>query len=424
MSINGEMLPALQRSQFLVLRKLLHGVKIRSALMYDFRHSGQGTDRRRRVLNDEVLGRPDAAEATLVDGSPPSSRGSRRQKSRYAEAACMDAQPRITDIVPRRNGVLALAVVAGLAVIAGLEALYFYMPRLASMATDGRVAAFDLDSEGSLGAWYSSLLLLASSLMAALVWSLRRHRLDDYHGRYRIWSWAAVTWFVMSLDEACSLHEGFKEMMTHLTGQRLLGDGSVWWIMAYSLVLGAVGLRLLMEMRVCRSSTTTLVLTGICWVVAVLAQVEVVWPRSGARGVMVEEACEMAGFLLLLLSMTLHARFVIYEIEGKYTDAKPKRRRKLVKAESTEAEAASSDEPSATTTRTRERKLVTAPSAAISASAKSVVRPAATSTSMTLNKPGGQVLRADPPENPLSGRKLTKAERRAQRRLEKQSSDE
>ena len=393
----------------LVLRRSLHAAKIRSALMYDFRHCGQGTDRRRRVLNDELLSRPEAGEAVLVDGSPSTpSRGSRRPKSRYAEAARMDAQPRITDIVPRRNGILALLVFAGLAIIAGLEALYFYMPRLAGMTTDGRIAAFDLDSEGSLGAWFSSLLLLASGLMSLLVWSLRRHRLDDYHGRYRIWFWAAATWFMMSLDESCSLHEGFKEMMTHLTGQRLLGDGSVWWIMAYCLVLGTVGLRLLLEMRICRSSTAALVLTGVAWVVAVAAQVEGILPRTGARGVMVEEACEMLGDVLLLLAMTLHARFVIFEVEGKSTEARPKRRRKVAKTEQSAA-ASAGDELEAATPRVRERKSAASPAAVQRQSTAKSSTQAAPASVMLNKTSGGQVLRADPPQNPLSGHKLTKA---------------
>jgi hypothetical protein len=417
MSIDGAHAPSLPRGDFLVLRRLLHAVKIRSAFMYDFRHSGQGTDRRRRVLNDELLSRSEASEAAHVESSTVPWRAIRRPTSRYAEAARMDVQPRITDIVPRRNAVLCLLVFAALLVIAGLEALYFYMPRLAGLTTDGRIAAFDLDSEGSLGAWFSSLLLLSSALMSLMVWSLRRHRLDDYHGRYRIWFWAAATWFMMSLDEACSLHEGFKEMMTHLTGQRLLGDGSVWWIMAYCLVLGTVGMRLVLEMRACRSSTATLALAGLCWVVAVVAQVEGILPRSGARGVMIEEACEMAGDVLLLLAMTLHARYVIFEVEGKFTEARPKRRRKVTKTEPAEAAAANSGEPVPPAMRVRERK-----SAVVAAAGQNPpsTKPAAP-TSVTLSKPGGQILRADPPENPLAGRKLTKAERRAQRRQEKQS---
>ena len=110
--------------------------------------------------------------------------------------------------------------------VAGLEGLYAWMPRLAAMTHDGRIAAFDLDGEGSLAMWFSSATLALASMVSLIVYYVRRHRLDDYHGRYRIWLWASAVWFLMSIDEGGSLHEGFKEMMTAVTGRRVFGDGS------------------------------------------------------------------------------------------------------------------------------------------------------------------------------------------------------
>lgn len=346
----------------------------------------------------------------------------------------MDAQPRITDLIPRKTSTLALFFLAGLLVVVGLEALYAWMPRLAGMTTDGHVAAFDLDSEGSLGAWFSSLVLLASSLTALLVWSLRRHRLDDYHGRYRIWFWAAACWCVMSIDEACSLHEGFKEMMSHLTGTRIYGDGSLWWVMAYGVVLGTVGIRLTLEMRSCRASTAALVLAGICWVVAIVAQVEAIMPRTGARGVMVEEGCEMLGDLLLLLSMTVHARYIIRDVQGAdgASEQKPKRRRKVAtkegdaevegKASAEGASKSASIEPSKTPTRPPVTVRAQQP-ASPAAKAAAPAKPSTTQPSTT-QQVGSKLLRTDPPEDPLAHRKLSKQERRAMRRAEKADDDD
>ena len=108
-----------------------------------------------------------------------------------------------------------------LGVVAGLEVLYAWMPRLAALTTDGRVAALDLDGEGSLAVWFSSTTLSLAALAAILVYSVRRHKKDDYHGHYRIWLWAAMCWGLMSIDETSSLHEGFKELMAHASGTRM-----------------------------------------------------------------------------------------------------------------------------------------------------------------------------------------------------------
>ena len=116
---------------------------------------------------------------------------------------------------------------------------------LGPSAAGGRIAAFELGGKGSLAAWFSSLALLAASLVAVLVYTVRRHRMDDYHGRYRVWLWAALCWFLMATDAAASLHEGFRDLMTLLTGAPLLGDGSIWWVIGYALLLGAIGTRLL-----------------------------------------------------------------------------------------------------------------------------------------------------------------------------------
>ena len=237
----------------------------------------------------------------------------------------MDDQLRLTDLVPKRLSTFALILLAGLTCVAGLEILYSWMPELAGLTSDGRVAAFDLDGEGSLAVWFSSVLLLMAGAAAVLVYTVRRHKTDDYHGRYRIWLAAAACWVLMSLDESASLHEGFKEMMgyvtgTTLSGTRLLGDGSLWWAVPYAFLLLVVGSRLVADMRDCRLATVVLLSGAACYVVAVVAQMGWIMPESGSRGVMLEEGAEMVGNLLVLLSMGLYARYVILDAEGLLPD--------------------------------------------------------------------------------------------------------
>lgn len=342
-------------------------------------------DRRRRLLTDESR----QSAATEAAETP----ATRRSSAAKEAAARMNQIPRITDLVPRSVTSLALWFFAGVAIVAGLEALYHYSPQWSGMTTDGHIAAFDLDDEGSLAVWFSSTTLFLCTLMAMLVYLVRRQQPDDYHGRYRVWLWAAACWLIMSIDEGSSLHEGFKELMTKVSGQRIYGDGSIWWVAAYGLVLSAVGMRLLLEMRTCISSTFALVLAGGCYVAAVITQMELVLPQTGAFGVMIEEGCEMVGNVFLLLSMTLHARYVIMDIEGLVpkknakADEEKKPRRAKVDSETTATAAKRSD-------------LATPAKAAISSS--------------TLKSPTSSSLRVDPPQE--TARKLSKSERRAIRR--------
>ena len=85
----------------------------------------------------------------------------------------MDEQPRLTDLVPTRLSVLAALFLFGLALVAGIAALYSWMPQLAPLTSDGRVAAMDLDGEGSLAVWFSSMTLAAAALVSLVVYPAR-----------------------------------------------------------------------------------------------------------------------------------------------------------------------------------------------------------------------------------------------------------
>ena len=149
-----------------------------------------------------------------------------------------------------------------------------------------------------------------------LVYSVRRFRADDYNGNYRIWVWAALCWLVMSIDETSSLHEGFKEGMALFTGTRIMGDGSMWWVMAYFFILAPIGIRLLLDMRESKLSLISFFCVAACYVSAVLAQLGVFLPTESHVAIMIEEGAEMLGNLFLLTTMCLYLRHVIADAEG------------------------------------------------------------------------------------------------------------
>lgn len=349
----------------------------------EFERHNHRDQRRRRLLAEEVI----SQQAPLAE--PPAPCGPGSEPCGYPSAT-MQEQPRITDFIPRRKLTLCLLVAANVLIIAGLGALYLWGTGWAGLTTDGQIAAFDLDREGSLAAWYSSLLLLLAATTALVVYSVRRHRLDDYHGGYRVWLWAALCGLVLATDESASLHEGFKELMTHLTGRRLYGDGSLWWIGAYAAVLGVVGLRLFLDVRESRPARVALVLTAACWAAAVVLQLETVVPLPVIQQVLLEEGAEMLGNLMLLLGTTLYARHIILQAEGVLpAKASKKRRAARNAAGGSKADRA---EPA-----TRVPKI----------------------TAATLSAPAGDLenqRRVDGPETDL-GRPLSRAERR---RLKKQ----
>jgi hypothetical protein len=312
-----------------------------------FGPSGHRDDRRRRLLAEEQAAR--AGTAAAVAASPTSRVADPpvRKTEHYGDALFLAQQPTLSDLVPRRLIGFALVFLALSLLIGGLEALYAWMPSLVGdlgHAASGQrgvdLAALDLAGKGSLAAWFSSLLLLAAGLAAVLVYTVRRHRMDDYHGRYRVWLWAALCWFLAATDTAASLHEGFRDLMTAVTGTPLLGDGSIWWMIAYGLLLGAVGARLLIDIWPSRLAAAAMLLAACAYVAAASVQLQLGWPAipSGGGRVMFQQGSAMAGHLLVLLAMGLQARYVLADARGLL----PPRRRK---AAATPGDKKTADDP-------------------------------------------------------------------------------
>jgi hypothetical protein len=249
-------------------------------------------------------------------GSDTATRPVQRWSRNYGQAEFIDEQPRLTDYVPRRLVAFALLLILGAGAVAGLTALHVYAHQSARWASGAHLAAFDLAVRGSVGTWFSSMLLAAAALTSLVVYSVRRFKADDCRGHYRVWLWAAVCWLLMSVDTTAGLHHAFAAAMVSLTGARLLGDGSIWWVVGYGFLLGGVGTRLLVDMRSCRLSAAGLLLALGCYAAAVAALFGCVELPAGIDPTMAIPATVLAGNLLVLLAVGLHARHVILDAHG------------------------------------------------------------------------------------------------------------
>jgi hypothetical protein len=275
--------------------------------MVQFFRSRQGDDRRRRVMTDEATA---PAPSSVRTGG-----AARNASRRYPVEAHRDHQPRLIDLIPHSLTKLFLLFFVGALAIAGIEAVY--ATRVLEFR-EGHLPAFDLRAEGSLNNWFTSLALDVSCVVALVIYSLRRHRLDDYHGRYRVWLWAAAAWLWLSIDEAASLHQSVQALLREFARQSTR-EAELTTIGAYVLLIGGVALRLAFEMRQCRSSIVAFVLAGITYTAAVIAHFGWLPAAWNEFAVLIEEGCEMSGSLLLLLSMCLYARFVVLDAKGLIT---------------------------------------------------------------------------------------------------------
>ena len=225
----------------------------------------------------------------------------------------MDEPLRLSNLIPRQPrtyvflGALSVACVAGLVALHVLSRLF-----LASLTTDSKVAALDLDTEGNLASWFSFAVFFLAGQMALVLRHLAGTTIlavPDKYYRRRVRSgllFTAFMCFTMSLDEGASLHEGFKEMIARIIGTPLYGDGSIFWIVPYFFLLAVMGCKLL---RLMGASPAGLMLlaTGGLWALAIANQLELFFSNV-QLGIIMEESCEMLGQACLLGSLCLLGR--------------------------------------------------------------------------------------------------------------------
>ena len=266
-----------------------------------FRRSGQRDERRRRVLIDESTG---------VSGQAASSQPSSGDQSGYTAAARLENQPRLTDLIPQRLRTWCLLVLLAAVAIYGLQ------QGSSQLLVDSGEAAnrFALDGPGTLAAWYGSTLLLVAAGGCLMVYLLRRHKVDDYRGRYRLWLWGSAWCLVASLETATEIHRSLQAVVMGLPFSLSAEELNWGWLIAVS--LGGLVLAVRMSIEVRESYWT-----NCFWLPAVAAYLAVmllVFEVSWIHNVL---PASLTGGLLLVIGHTALAATVWMEARHVFRDA-------------------------------------------------------------------------------------------------------
>jgi len=281
-----------------------------------FRSSGQRDQRRRLVTIDDLTTRSTrttSRKATDKDKSEPV-QSTRRT---YSTAAVADRQHRVTDLIPKRLESFALIFLIGLTAIAALAYLYSRIEPWSGVLGRDRLAAFDLAGPASLSVWFSSFMLAICAVTCELIYTIRRHKKDDFQGRYRVWRWAAVVWLFGSICAVAPLHKVTAGVLAVRLGTPLLADGSLWWILACAAVMTPLIALLLLDLRHCPTAAVAISTAVVCYLFA--GVVSLGWITAGETmpDVMIGSIAKMLSQLLLLTSLGLYGRHVFLDAQGR-----------------------------------------------------------------------------------------------------------
>jgi hypothetical protein len=265
-------------------------------------------DRRRRVLNEEVLS---ASRSHLALRAAPAERA----EGRYGEAAGVERHPHVSDFVPRRLGSIAFFAAVGIVTAGAVAGLRKLEMTLASESELLNFVPHFLAASRGVAAWFGCVILLLASLTSALIHSIRRHRLDDDRGRYRIWKWASAACLLASANCVIGLHTLVAELAGHFTGWTGLREGAAWWL-ALGLPAAWIAFRACHDARESRAAVglstlsfaayASAIASFLGWLPGVDLQVQPI----------ITTGCSLLGHWLLLGGALSYARHVVLDAEG------------------------------------------------------------------------------------------------------------
>jgi hypothetical protein len=283
--------------------------------------------RRRRVLNEEVL----SASASHVALLAASDADRSDDAPRYGEAASIENHPQISDFVPRRHRSIALLVSAGLFTTALVAGLHQFAAPLAG-AANVRNSSLQIAGGSGLAAWFSSVVLLFTGLTCVLVLSIRRHRIDDIRGRFRIWRWAALACLLVSVNCVTAGHALLADVATHVTGWSMLRDGAAWWLVLAGAPLAWIALRTLLDVVECRLAALLLITAGGCYAAALASFLGWIPGLDPVLAPVLTGSVALFGHWCLLSASVTYARHVVSDAQGLIAVRKPSERGRKVEA--------------------------------------------------------------------------------------------
>ena len=340
----------------------------------ELRRSGRRDERRRRVLRDETV----STTADVVEASKQGTTGRRSTlRSSYGEDAGRERQPRVTDLFPTRPFWQLVIVLVVLALVTALVAAFGQVEQASTTQHRAELVALDFSQRGNLAHCLTSLLLGMCAAICVFIYRLRRHKVDDYRGRYRLWLWLAGMLAMASIDATAGYSRAVGWMLGNLADWRLISTSAGWVAILYMAVAKILLLRCIFELWHCRPATVALGLAAGCHLAGHAVAAEWILRDGGSFALLVSTLCSLLGCTALLAVGLLYGSYVLRDVQGLLPASAGRRsRRRPVKTASASATATSDSSVSNSNAKSDPESSPRSVAGRISAAASTAARPA------------------------------------------------
>jgi MFS family permease len=255
----------------------------------------------------------------------------------YDPAAHPERHPALATRLPTTLGRLVLASLAIIVVMAGAIALAVSGPLFGRPLLEGEGrfagtlavlrAAVDPRAPLPLHVCLGVLSLVIAAAVAGSVRHMRRHRRDDYQGRFRAWGWLTLVLMVAAWAGAVPLGPLVAAVASEATGIVAGPLGIGWWLGLAAVAMAIVVPWAVLPLRERAGTAVWLALGLVAWGAAGAMPWAGAWVGGDGRGVIIAQAAWAGGAAMILIAMLAAARAVIREVRGEVaaTPAKPRR---------------------------------------------------------------------------------------------------
>ncbi len=253
-------------------------------------------DRRRRVMLDAV-----AADSEFAVESVRARKRSRTreiadspndevylQKYRdpgYSQAVRKTCQQRMVQLIPVRRGTLSIVLSCMWMLWGCLLFSHYWIFTRVDLTSESNAPAvgfaalpiaklFHLRSPHSIAQWLTCQLWMLTAVAAWMIFQLRRHKLDDYRARYRIWVVLAIAAAFSSFEASSS---GLLLLGMSIDGWARREIGYAGWplvLATFASIIGVIGIRLCSELKSAPMSVVSWLCGLIAWALAALLGTE------------------------------------------------------------------------------------------------------------------------------------------------------
>lgn len=260
--------------------------------------------------------------------------GTKYRDPGYSQAVRRTCQQRMVQLIPIRRGTLTV-VLAGMWMIwAGLVLAHYWLhvpaasipaasetaASTASASVPATAAAtvstklpifelFNLRSSNSIAHWLTCQLWMLTALAAWMNFRLRRHKLDDYRARYRIWAVLACAALFSSFDASSSFLYLLGMSVDGWTRSEIGYGGWPLVLATFASLIGILGIRLCNELRTVPGSVAFWLTGLMAWAASALLGTGLIKTSWNPATVdLIVGSCWLGGILLVFQAAGVYLR--------------------------------------------------------------------------------------------------------------------